>query len=64
VFISGDSIFSLSSDSKCLSSVTYGQHGLVPYAYDPDIEDKEPPDEDVLHDPDDKCREKTSSLFP
>ena len=46
------------------SLVTYGQHGLVPYAYDPDIEDKEPPDEDVLHDPDDKRREKTSSLFP
>jgi hypothetical protein len=62
--ISGDSIFSLSSDSKYPSGVTYGQRGLVPYAYDPDIEDKELPDEeDVLHDPDDKRGEKTSSLF-
>lgn len=61
---SGDSIFSLSSDSKYPSGVTYGQRGLVPYAYDPDVDDKEPPDEeDMLHDPDDKRPEKTSSLF-
>jgi beta-glucanase (GH16 family) len=61
---SGDSIFSLSSDSKYPSGVTYGQRGLVPYAYDPDIDDKEPPDEeDMLHDPDDKGGEKTSSWF-
>lgn len=61
---SGDSIFSLSSDSKYPSGITYGQRGLVPYAYDPDIDDKEPPDEeDLLHDPDDKRPEKTSSLF-
>jgi len=50
---SGDSIFSLSSDSKYPSGVTYGTgRGLVPYAYDPAIDDKEPPDEeDMLHDP-------------
>jgi hypothetical protein len=53
---SGDSIFSLSSDSKYPSGVTYGgSRGLVPYAYDPAIDDKEPPDEeDLLHDPDGK----------
>jgi beta-glucanase (GH16 family) len=61
---SGDSIFSLSSDSKYPSGITYGQRGLVPYAYDPDVDDKEPPDEeDLLHDPEDKRPEKTSSLF-
>lgn len=51
---SGDSVFSLSSDSKYPSGMGlgYGQRGMVPYAYDPAIDDKEPPDEeDLLHDP-------------
>lgn len=49
---SGDSIFSLSSDSKYPTGVSYGQRGLVPYAYDPEIDDKDPVDEeDLLHDP-------------
>jgi hypothetical protein len=53
---SGDSIFSLSSDSKYPSGITYGgTRGLVPYAYDPAIDDQDPPDEeDMLHDPDGK----------
>lgn len=60
---SGDSIFSLSSDSKYPSGVTYGQRGLVPYAYDPAVDDKEPPDEeDMLHDPSD-VRDEKSSIF-
>ena len=60
---SGDSVFSLSSDSKYPSGVTYGgSRGLVPYAYDPAVDDKEPPDEeDLLHDPDGKGR--TTSSF-
>jgi len=53
---SGESIFSLSSDSKYPSGITYGgTRGLVPYAYDPAIDDQDPPDEeDMLHDPDGK----------
>jgi len=50
---SGDSIFSLSSDSK----YPYGafKHGaLVPYAFDPDLEHtNEPEEDDFLHDPED-----------
>ena len=50
-----DSIFSLSSDSKYTSGITHGAKGLVPYAYDPAVDDKDPPDEeDLLHDPDGK----------
>lgn len=58
---SGDSIFSLSSDSKYPSGAAYGQRGLVPYAYDPAVDDKEPPDEeDIMHDPSDMSSEKSS----
>ena len=58
---SRDSIFSLSSDSKYPSGMAYGQRGLVPYAYDPAIDDNEPPDaEDVLHDPSDMKSGKSS----
>ncbi|KAF7977403.1 hypothetical protein HWV62_4035 [Athelia sp. TMB] len=56
---SGDSIFSLNSDSKYPTGGAYGQRGLVPYAYDPEIDDAGPPDEeDLLHDP---SRESKSS---
>ncbi|KAI0795085.1 beta-glucan synthesis-associated [Abortiporus biennis] len=49
---SGDSIFSLSSDSKYPSGVVSGQRGFVPYAYDPDLDMKdEPDDDDFLHRP-------------
>lgn len=53
---SGDSIFSLSSDSKYPSG-TLARSGFVPYAYDPDLDMKEEGDEeDPLHtgDPDEK----------
>ena len=53
VTTSGDSIFSLSPDSK----YPYGafKHGaLVPYAFDPDLEyTNEPETDDFLHDPED-----------
>ncbi|OBZ77829.1 Beta-glucan synthesis-associated protein KRE6 [Grifola frondosa] len=42
---SGDSVFSLSSDSKYPSGVVTLQRGFVPYAYDPDL-DKDAPDDD------------------
>lgn len=42
---SGDSVFSLSSDSKYPSGVVPGQRGFVPYAYDPEV-DKDAPDDD------------------
>ncbi|PSR72683.1 hypothetical protein PHLCEN_2v11457 [Hermanssonia centrifuga] len=47
---SGDSIFSLSSDSKYPSGVMPGRSGFVPYAYDPDLDMKdEDEEEDPLH---------------
>lgn len=53
---SGDSIFSLSSDSKYPSGML-SRGGFVPYAYDPDTDLKdEGEEEDLLHtgDPDEK----------
>ncbi|KAH9896744.1 beta-glucan synthesis-associated [Cubamyces lactineus] len=49
---SGDSIFSLSSDSKYPSGMVPGRGGFVPYAYDPEV-DKDAPDDDddFLHAP-------------
>ncbi|CDO74392.1 Glycoside Hydrolase Family 16 protein [Trametes cinnabarina] len=49
---SGDSIFSLSSDSKYPSGFVTGTRGFVPYAYDPEV-DKDAPDDDddLLHTP-------------
>lgn len=50
---SGDSITSL-ADSKYPSGIPGGTHlrGLVPYAYEPEVDDGGPPDEeDYLHDP-------------
>ncbi|TFY65614.1 hypothetical protein EVG20_g5481 [Dentipellis fragilis] len=50
---SGESVWSLSSDSKYPSGNPYQRGGLVPYAYDPTYDDKEPiDDEDLLHEPD------------
>ncbi|OCH84874.1 beta-glucan synthesis-associated [Obba rivulosa] len=43
---SGDSVFSLSSDSKYPSGVVPLQRGFVPYVYDPDLDTKEGPEED------------------
>lgn len=49
---SGDSVVTVSSDSKYpFSSLAY-ERGLVAYAYDPDLDEKAPPDEeDMMHDP-------------
>ncbi|EIW55856.1 beta-glucan synthesis-associated [Trametes versicolor FP-101664 SS1] len=49
---SGDSVFSLSSDSKYPSGMVIGTRGFVPYAYDPEV-DKDAPDDDddFLHTP-------------
>lgn len=50
---SGDSIFSLSSDSKYPSGVVGTRAGFVPYAYDPDLDMKDEGDEDdLLHEGD------------
>ena len=47
---SGDSIFSLSSDSKYPSGAVGPRGGFIPYAYDPDMDMKdEGDDEDFLH---------------
>lgn len=43
---SGDSIFSLSSDSKYPSGMIGPRSGFVPYAYDPDMDTKDEGDED------------------
>ena len=43
---SGDSIFSLSSDSKYPSGVVRPRTGFVPYAYDPDLDSKDEMDDD------------------
>jgi hypothetical protein len=48
-------IFSLSSNSKYMRGITYGGRDLVPYVYDPAVDDKDLPDEeDLLHDPNGK----------
>ncbi|KAH8096775.1 beta-glucan synthesis-associated [Cristinia sonorae] len=47
---SGDSIFSLSLDSKYPSGAVTGQRGFVPYAYDPDLDvHNGPEDDDYLY---------------
>lgn len=58
---SGDSIVSLASDSKYPSGIGLPvglpgtQRGLVPYAYDPALDENDPADEeDFLHEPDQK----------
>ena len=48
---SGDSIFSLSSDSRFPTGPPT-QRGFVPYAYDPELEKDSPDDDDdILHKP-------------
>jgi beta-glucanase (GH16 family) len=62
ISISGDSVFSLSTDSKYPSGFMNHQRGLVPYAYDPAVDENEPPDaEDLLHEPGNDL--KTGSIF-
>ncbi|EJF56767.1 beta-glucan synthesis-associated [Dichomitus squalens LYAD-421 SS1] len=49
---SGDSVFSLSSDSRFPTGQTTLGRGFVPYAYDPDVEKDFPDDDDdLLHTP-------------
>jgi hypothetical protein len=46
---SGESIWSLSSDSKYPSAPPTMRGGLVPYVYDPSLEDQEKDEDDILH---------------
>ncbi|KAF9219112.1 beta-glucan synthesis-associated [Gyrodon lividus] len=58
---SGDSVFSLSYDSKYPSGPPT-QRGLIPYAYDPDLDLVDGPEEDdALHDPSDDTIPSVSS---
>ena len=58
---SGESIWSLSSDSKYPSAPPTMRGGLVPYVYDPSLEDQEKDDDDTLHDM--ESIDKPSSIF-
>ncbi len=59
---SGESIWSLSSDSKYPSGPPTMRGGLVPYVYDPSVDDQAATDEeDLLHEPD--SIDKPSSLL-
>jgi len=58
---SGDSIFSLSYDSKYPSGTSGARGTLVPYVYDPGLD--EPEEDDPLHDPNDDSA-LNSSGFP
>ncbi|KXN82023.1 hypothetical protein AN958_03296 [Leucoagaricus sp. SymC.cos] len=49
---SGDSMVTISGDSKYPVASLYSERGLIAYAYDPDLDEKGPPDEeDMMHDP-------------
>jgi hypothetical protein len=58
---SGDSIFSLSYDSKYPSGTSHARGTLVPYVYDPGLDLDEPEEEDPLHDPN---ADATPNSFP
>ncbi|KAG1867668.1 beta-glucan synthesis-associated [Suillus subluteus] len=57
---SGDSVFSLSYDSKYPSGAWNARGALVPYAYDPSLD--EPDEDDPLNDPNDDAFK--SDVFP
>lgn len=57
---SGDSVFSLSYDSKYPSGALNTRGALVPYVYDPSLD--EPDEDDPLNDPNDDAF--NSSVFP
>lgn len=60
--ISGDSIVSLSSDSKYPARTITSERGLIAYAYDPSLDElgsATPADDDYLHDPDEKYPQQT-----
>jgi len=50
--ISGESIWSLSTDSKYPSAPPTTRGSLVPYAWDPLLDDDAPDEDDILHQPD------------
>ena len=58
---SGESIWSLSSDSKYPSGPPTMRGGLVPYVYDPSVDDQAADEEDLLHEPD--SIDKPSPIF-
>jgi beta-glucan synthesis-associated protein KRE6 len=58
------SFSSISSDSKYPVGSMNSTHGLIAYAYDPSVDDKEPiDDEDRLHDPHEKLMIGKSSVM-
>lgn len=57
---SGDSVFSVSYDSKYPSGA-HTPHKLVPYPFDPSLHINTPEDDDALHDPSDNTPLETSS---
>ncbi|KAG8221387.1 hypothetical protein J3R82DRAFT_1564 [Butyriboletus roseoflavus] len=57
---SGDSIFTVSYDSKYPSGA-HTPHKLVPYPFDPSLHTNTPEDDDALHDPSDNTPFNTSS---
>ena len=50
--MSGESMWSLSTDSKYPSAPPTMRGSLVPYAWDPSLDDDGPDEEDSLHQPD------------
>ena len=63
--ISGDSIVSLSSDSKYPTTTIASDRGLIAYAYDPSLDElgsATPADDDYLHAPDEKYPQEPSLL--
>lgn len=64
--VSGDSIVSLSSDSKYPSRTIASDRGLIAYAYDPSLDElgsATPADDDFLHETDEKFPQPPG-LFP
>jgi hypothetical protein len=64
--VSGDSIVSLSSDSKYPTRTIASDRGLIAYAYDPSLDElgsATPADDDFLHGPDEKYPQQPR-LFP
>lgn len=64
--VSGDSIVSLSADSKYPARTIASDRGLIAYAYDPSLDElgsASPADDDYLHDPDEKYPQQ-SGIFP
>ena len=64
--VSGDSIVSLSSDSKYPTRTIASDRGLIAYAYDPSLDELDsaaPADDDYLHGPDEKHPQQPRSFL-